>query len=1068
MKSAFTRLLPLAASLLLQVSAAQAQTNLPRPSRRDAHLLPALPQELLLPPGAPALSHALPATKAALLPSRPAPVGAAQRPANPAVGGLHSQAITSGSATEAWVARFSEFGTVANVARDMVVDAAGNAYVTGYSFRNGSNDFATVKYSPDGQQLWSARYNSAGNGNDVATDMTVDAAGNVYVTGYSAAGASNLSRYITIKYAANGQQLWVGLGAVGGVVLNDRPTDVGVDAAGTVYVTGIGSSVEGRYYYTTLKYSASGNFLGQILFVGDQDFGFGSRLALDAADNLYIAGSNISDYFTRKYSTTGQLQWSASYNGPDNRDDRATSVAVDAAGNVYVTGYSNGATANDYATVKYSASGQQLWATRYNSPNFASDDQPTDLAVDAAGNVFVTGTAYGGTTRFDYATVKYSATGEQLWVALYDGVQNNGIEQGYSLALDAAGDVYVTGYSSATSSALSSDFATVKYASANGQQLWQTRYTRVAFDGYQPVTVAVGATGNVYVNGTSASSAYTTIKYVQSDVEQLWEARFNTPTNGNEVATDVATDAAGNVYVTGYAYSDSTSYDYTTLKYSASGQQLWSVRYNGPANSDEVPTALALDSAGNVYVTGYAYSDSTSYDYATVKYSPSGQQLWSARYHSNGEEMPTALVVDAAGNVVVTGSAIAANLSDYDYATVKYAGASGRQLWEARYSGVGNSSEVASALALDSAGNVYVTGGATNATQNDYDYATLKYAAASGQQLWEARYTGSGNGNSNEVATALVVDKAGNVVVTGGATANGRNNYDYVTVKYLGTNGAAVVFSTYNGPANGDDVPTSIALDAADDAYVTGYSMSSDGTYDYATVKYDYIPPYYGGRQVWVARYNGPGDSYDQASAVAVDTTGNVYVTGLSYNADGTDDYATLKYASASGEQLWEARYNGAGSSYDEPAALALDGAGNVLVTGFSFGSNTGYDYATLKYSQTTGVAPVTQTTTTPLGAVGAPLAVAAPSGRLQELAVYPNPATGPTTVSFRPVLDGAAQVVVYNQLGQQVATLYEGKVRQGQHYELSLDSQKLTAGLYTCALLVGGQRETVRLVIAR
>ncbi|MDF7812052.1 SBBP repeat-containing protein [Hymenobacter sp. YC55] len=1059
MKQAFTWLLFLAASLLLHPSGTLAQVGSPQLSSKVQRTLPALRPQVALPAGVPALRHPLPGANESLSANRPAPARPPQK-IGASARGTNAQSSTTGSATEAWVARFSESGTVENEAKDMVVDAAGNVYVTGYSFRNGSNDFATVKYSSDGQQLWSARYNSAGNGNDVATDMAVDAAGNVYVTGYSAEGGSRLSRYVTIKYAANGQQLWVSLGTVSSIIVDDRPTDVVVDAAGTVYVTGSGYSAERRYYYTTLQYSASGNILGTIIFTGDENYGFGSRLALDAAGNFYVVGSSNSDYFTRKYSAAGQLQWTASYNGPDNSIDNATSVTVDAAGNVYVSGASKSITsANDYATVKYSASGQQLWAARYNSPNLFSDDQPTDLAVDAAGNVFVTGTAYGGPTRFDYATVKYSATGEQQWAALYGGVQNDGVEQAYSLALDAAGDVYVTGYSSVTSSALGSNLATVKYASATGQQLWEARYTGIGFNGtYHPVTVAVDATGSVYVTGTSGSSAYTTIKYQQNDVQQLWEARFNAAANGAEVAKDIATDAAGNVYVTGYAYNG-RNYDYATVKYSPTGQQLWQAHYDGPANGDEVPTDLAVDAAGNVVVTGYSLGTGSSYDYATVKYSSSGQQLWSARLNgpSNSEDFAFSVALDATGGVFVTGAARANGKGpfpgDFEYLTVKYS-ASGQELWMSQYIGQPYAPNVATAVVVDAAGNAYVTG---YSQRSSLDYVTIKYAA-NGQSLWIARSGGFGN----DIATAVAVDLLGNVYVTGSSDPSGDGrNYDYATFKYS-PSGQELWETRYNGSGNSHDLAADLALDAAGNVYVTGTS-DRGGNWDYVTLKYASG----NGQPQWEAHYDGPDSSYDEAAALALDGANNVYVTGLSYNRDGTNDYATLKYA-ATGQQLWEARYNGPGNSYDEAAALAVDSSNNVYVTGFSHGSGTGYDYATLKYSQSTGAGPVALAGAAPLVAASAPLAVAAPTRQLHELSVYPNPATGPTTVSFRPVQDGAAQVRIYNQLGQQVVMLYEGKVRKGQHYELPLHSEKLTAGLYTCSLLVNGQRETVRLLINR
>ena len=103
--------------------------------------------------------------------------------------------------------------------------------------------------------------------------------------------------------------------------------------------------------------------------------------------------------------------------------------------------------------------------------------------------------------------------------------------------------------------------------------------------------------------------------------------------------------------------------------------------------------------------------------------------------------------------------------------------------------------------------------------------------------------------------------------------------------------------------------------------------------------------------EAWVRRYNGPGNGADSAYALALDSQGNVYVTGESTGSGTNYDYATRKY-SPSGQLLWAKRYNGPGNSHDFAYALALDSQGNVYVTGASWGSGTGYDYATIRYSQ--------------------------------------------------------------------------------------------------------------------
>jgi hypothetical protein len=107
----------------------------------------------------------------------------------------------------------------------------------------------------------------------------------------------------------------------------------------------------------------------------------------------------------------------ARYDGPANSDDGATALAVDAAGNVYVTGGSAGSSGTDYATIKYDPDGNELWVARYDGPAHY-DDIAEDLAVDSMDNVYVTGvnrSLYGnGYIRTDYATIKYDPDGNEL------------------------------------------------------------------------------------------------------------------------------------------------------------------------------------------------------------------------------------------------------------------------------------------------------------------------------------------------------------------------------------------------------------------------------------------------------------------------------------------------------------------------------------------------------------------------------------------------------------------------------------------------------------------------------
>ncbi|HEX7344382.1 MAG TPA: SBBP repeat-containing protein, partial [bacterium] len=257
--------------------------------------------------------------------------------------------------------------------------------------------------------------------------------------------------------------------------------------------------------------------------------------------------------------------------------------------------------------------------------------------------------------------------------------------------------------------------------------------------------------------------------------EQEWVARYNGPANSGDEAHSITLDNDGNIYVTGWGINSGIHSDYATVKYDANGNQIWAALYNGPANNEDKACALAVDGSRNVYVTGYSYGRGSNYDYVTVKYDSSGNQIWVARFNgpANGEDKAIALAVDGGGHVYVTGRSLGIGTFE-DYTTIQY-DASGNQIWVACYGHSGW--DAAYALEVDGTGNIYVTG-SSNGGATFLDYATVKYDA-SGNQIWVARYNGPGN-YSDDYAFALAVDGVGNVYVTGESPGRG-TDYDYAT-----------------------------------------------------------------------------------------------------------------------------------------------------------------------------------------------------------------------------------------------------------------------------------------------
>ncbi|HJY63500.1 MAG TPA: SBBP repeat-containing protein, partial [Ignavibacteria bacterium] len=372
-----------------------------------------------------------------------------------------------------------------------------------------------------------------------------------------------------------------------------------------------------------------------------------------------------------------------------------------------------------------------LWTKRYNG-TAGGTDYGNSIAVDYLGNVFVTGKTWTSTSNYDVITIKHNSSGDTVWTRRYNGPRN-GSDEGLSICVDLSGNVYVTGKEEGT----------------------------------------VGTHG-IWEN-------YITIKY-NSAGTFLWGASYNGPGGDYDAAYSIAVDGSGNVYVTGESGGGSGGsglpyQDYATIKYNSSGVLQWIKRYNGSSNGNDVARQLKIDVSGNVYVTGKCVQTSSNNDYATIKYNSAGTQMWVAVYTSaiSNTDEANSLAVDRAGNVYVTGKSYGGASTLYDIATVKY-NTSGVQVWVNIFNGLSNSSDEGKAITVDTSGNSYVTGYSNNITTAQ-DFQTIKYNSA-GVQQWEIKYTNSGSAGSSDQAVSIYADNSGNVY------AAGMSALDYAVVKY--------------------------------------------------------------------------------------------------------------------------------------------------------------------------------------------------------------------------------------------------------------------------------------------
>jgi uncharacterized delta-60 repeat protein len=482
---------------------------------------------------------------------------------------------------------------------------------------------------------------------------------------------------------------------------------------------------------------------------------------------------------------------------------------------------------------------------------------------------------------------------------------------------------------------------------------------------------------------------------LSAQVDTMWVRWYDGPGNEYDGVEAMALDSSGNVYVTGISHGGSGMQDYCTIKYNSNGDTAWVRRYNGSGNSSDDACDIVVDTSGNVYVTGYILGAGTNEDWATIKYYPNGDTAWVRTYNriSTSQDRAYALAVDNAGNVYVTGFTSEVG-SNADVTTIKYY-ANGDTAWLRRYNGLGDDTDIGQAIVLDAAGYIYVTGYSVG-SGTSYDFTTIKYDS-DGDTVWVRKYDGPVNGS--DCAYAIALDDSGNVYITG--SSNGSSGWsDYATVKY-NVNGDTVWARRYNTPESWIDEPHALDIDDDGNVYVTGYTMDDWFMYcDYLTIKY-----YPNGDTAWVRRYDGPANGFDEAYDIAVDVSGNVYVTGYSDGAGTNADIVTIKY-NANGDTVWVDRFNDVSNDLDAGECILVDNYGCVYVAGRAYNSGS-YDYVTLKYGQNIGVEenPGHYVSVKP------------------ALQIFPNPACHYCVISF-PYPGNGSPIKVFDVTGTQIKSI--------------------------------------------
>ncbi|HZM03005.1 MAG TPA: SBBP repeat-containing protein [Candidatus Saccharimonadales bacterium] len=424
--------------------------------------------------------------------------------------------------------------------------------------------------------------------------------------------------------------------------------------------------------------------------------------------------------------------------------------------------------------------------------------------------------------------------------------------------------------------------------------------------------------------------AFLILHSVAASPQIAWVAKYNNGVaNGNHQALKMMLDSTGNIYLSGFSANTNGGTGYATLKYAPNGVLLWSARFDSTNYPAAEALAFALDASNNVLVTGTA---------VTAKYATNGQLLWTAPY--NGLSVAT----DTNCDVFLAG--VASNFTTFKLSS------DGSNLWSQNYMPVSTNNpwgspailtNTAQVVAVDSSGNAYVGGFIEDPFQQSIDHknyyadgAVLKYGQ-DGALLWE---------NTFDVDTfALDVD-CHSMSVSDSAVYISMDFYPGPGfIEKLNAAGT-VLWSVFDSPMATSS--RQLKVDRQTNTIISG--ETADVSFPtYRTIKIDPT-----GNVLWQAYYPEPSSGGTSgARSLALDNANNIYVTGFANNNASANDIITIAY-DPNGHQLWLQRYDGPGHGDDVGNAIAVDNAGNVYVAGYETETNGSTEMILIKYSPIT------------------------------------------------------------------------------------------------------------------
>lgn len=355
--------------------------------------------------------------------------------------------------------------------------------------------------------------------------------------------------------------------------------------------------------------------------------------------------------------------------------ESGSSVAVDKNGNIYVSGQTDGAFDGNVSPKNgqdaFLSKWNKDWKTREWTEQWGAESsaQGNSVVVDGNGNIYVAGNVYRWDVDREPFLSKWDSDGTNVWEKQWGTASE---DHALSAALDAAGNIYVTGY---TLGALDGNVSKGAYDifltkwDAGGTKAWTTQWG--TNDSDMGHSVAVDRDGNIYVTGEthasleSANQGYGDIflTKLKSDGTIIWTRQWGTIDADRGHA--VAVDDDGNIYVTGQVWESLDGNDYGGLndifltKWNPDGAKAWTRQWG--TNDLDHGNSVTVDKNGDIYVTGETDSSldgnasSGSTDIFLTKWDSDGTKVWTKQWGTGTGEVSRSVAVDGNGNIYLTG-----------------------------------------------------------------------------------------------------------------------------------------------------------------------------------------------------------------------------------------------------------------------------------------------------------------------------------------------------------------------------------------------------------------------------